>query len=145
MFPRLHNNRRSCVFAMPSHAANVAMQRCDKHITAAANQHTTVSKGLVTSAFGSDVILQRVTSATVEIAFGFHVSDRGFIAETEVCLQPVLGGRQAQEVCSWGRLCDLKTLFMECMIQWFEVIVSVLRALYCLCISVIKSECVTKC
>jgi hypothetical protein len=60
----LRNNTRSCVFymscrAVPSRASLVAMQRCDKHISAATNQHSTVQK----SVFGvssADVTRQTV-------------------------------------------------------------------------------------
>jgi hypothetical protein len=56
----------------------------------------------MTSAFRSDVTHpQRVTSATVQNAEFFRVSDREFIGGTEVRLKLVLGGRQPLEVRSW--------------------------------------------
>jgi hypothetical protein len=52
-----------------------------------------VGRGHVNSAFRSDVTHpQRVTSATVQNAAFFRVSDRGFMGENEVHLQLVLGG-----------------------------------------------------
>jgi hypothetical protein len=33
-------------YAKPSHTASVAMQRCDKHISTAANQHATVKNAV---------------------------------------------------------------------------------------------------
>jgi hypothetical protein len=54
--------------------------------------------------FCSDVTQpQRVTSATVQNAEFFHVSDPGFIGETEVRFQRVLGVRQPQRVHNWRR------------------------------------------
>jgi hypothetical protein len=57
----------------------------------------------VTSTFRSIIHPQRVTSARVQNAAFFRVSDQGFIGETEVRFQRVLGGRQPREVRSRRR------------------------------------------
>jgi hypothetical protein len=46
-FPQLRNDKESGVFyVVPSCTALVAMQRCNNHTSAAANQHTTVEKAV---------------------------------------------------------------------------------------------------
>jgi hypothetical protein len=55
--------------------------------------------------FRSDITHpQSVTSATVQNTVFFHVSDPGFIGETKVRFQKVLGGRKLREVRSQSRL-----------------------------------------
>jgi hypothetical protein len=55
----------------------------------------------VTSAFRSDVTHpQHVMSATVQNTVFLRVSDQGFIGETEVRFERVLGRRQPREVSS---------------------------------------------